>query len=79
MKSAIDMEHLTGAVIELAVGNGPDSASYVTWFSHTALRQETRSNALIIFGSYGSDHVGSNDAGLNFNHLNIVGRQARSE
>ena len=79
MKTAVDMERLAGAVIEFAIGNRTNCIGYVRRFTHTSLRQQTIGDALVISGRYARDHVGSNDARLNFKHRNVVRGEACSE
>src|SRR5450631_3403262 len=79
MESAIDMQHLSSAIIETALGNCSNRISDVFRLAHATLRQQTVGDALLIGRLNRGNHVGTNDAWLNFEYRNVVRREAGGE
>jgi len=79
MEASIDVEDLAGAVVESAVGNGANRVGDVFGFAHAPLREEAVGDALVVACGDGPDHVGADNAGLNFEHRDVMGREARGK
>ena len=76
MEAAIDVEDLAGGVVEEAVGDGADGFGDVGGFAHAALGEKAVGDFFLVGGFDGGDHICTDDAGANFEDLDVRGRQA---
>ena len=79
MEAAIHVNHLSGAVVELAVRDRANSICDIRGFAHSALGQQTLRNFFFISGNGRGDHVGSNDSRLYFENRNSITSQTGRE
>lgn len=70
MEAAIGMDDLAGAVVEVAIGDGPDDVGDVGGLAHAALGEEAAGDFFVVDLFHFGDHVGADDAGLDFENLN---------
>src|SRR5256885_4564069 len=76
METAVRVDHLPGAIIEMPVRNGAHDTRDIGRLTHSALRRETARNPVLINLFDFRDHVGADNAGLDFENLNPGGGEA---
>ncbi len=76
MEAAVDVKNLSRAVVEEAIRDGAGRLCDVGCFAHLPLREETVRKLFLKDGFDLRDHVGANDAGLNFENENALRRKA---
>src|SRR6185437_871556 len=76
VEAAIGVDHLAGAVIEVAISNCSDHSRDVLGRTHAALRQQSRGDTLFVGLFDFGDHIRAHDSRLDFEDENAFGREA---
>lgn len=72
MKSAVGVDDLAGAVVELALGDGYDGLGDVLGGAPAARGEEAIDDEFVVFFFHGGGHVGGDDARADLEHADAV-------